>query len=128
MGKTLNTRSWRIGEMARSGIVGPVAGSVRYASSAAPWQPSGFDGFWMKPLFEDAERGEKTLLMKVDPGAYAPMHTHPGEMEQIYVLEGALYDQGGTLGPGDYCCREPGAAHEAGSLKGAIVLFVYSRR
>lgn len=114
--------------MARSGIVGPVAGSARFASALAPWQPTGFDGFWMKPLFEDAERGEKTLLMKVDPGAYAPVHIHPGEMEQIYVLEGVLYDQDGTLGPGDFCCRESGAPHEAGSLQGAIVLLVYSRR
>ena len=82
----------------------------------------------MKPLFEDAERGEKTLLMKVDPGAWSPMHTHPGELEQIYVLEGSFYDQDATMGPGDYCCRAPDAGHEAGSKDGAIVLLVYTRR
>lgn len=115
------------GESGR-GISGPIVGSVRYASASVEWQPTGSEGFWVKPLFEDAERGEKTLLMKIDPGAWSPMHTHPGELEQIYVLEGSFYDQDATMGPGDYCCRAPDAAHEAGSKNGAIVLLVYTRR
>lgn len=110
------------------GIAGPVVGSMRYASASAEWQPTDSEGFWVKPLFEDAERGEKTLLMKIDPGAWSPMHTHPGELEQIYVLEGTFYDQDASMGPGDYCCRAPDAAHEAGSKTGAIVLLVYTRR
>ena len=128
MTKAPGSDAWTIGKAGGSGIVGPVMGSKRYASASADWQPTEAKGFWMKPLFEDAERGEKTMLMKVDPGAWSPMHTHPGELEQIYVLEGSFYDQDATMGPGDYCCRTPDAAHEAGSKDGAIVLLVYTRR
>jgi len=128
MTKATGPETWKIGKAGGSGIVGPVMGSTRYASASVDWQPTGAKGFWMKPLFEDAARGEKTLLMKVDPGAWSPMHTHPGELEQIYVLEGSFYDQDATMGPGDYCCRAPDAVHEAGSKDGAIVLLVYTRR
>ena len=126
MGKATVPEVWTIGGSGR-GIAGPVVGSMRYASASVEWQPTDAKGFWVKPLFEDAERGEKTLLMKVDAGAWSPMHTHPGELEQIYVLEGSFYDQDTTMGPGDFCCRAPDAAHEAGSKTGAIVLLVYTR-
>jgi quercetin dioxygenase-like cupin family protein len=119
---------WTIAGERGRGISGPVVGSMRYASASVEWQPTDTEGFWVKPLFEDPERGDKTLLMKVDPGAWSPMHTHPGELEQIYVLEGSFYDQDATMVPGDYCCRAPDAAHEAGSKTGAIVLLVYTRR
>jgi quercetin dioxygenase-like cupin family protein len=119
---------WTIGRSATSGIAAPVVLSMYYASKDAEWQPTESKGFWIKPLFEDPERGEKTMLMKVDSGAWSPMHTHPGELEQIYVLQGSFYDQDRTLGPGDFCCRAPDAAHEAGSKEGAIVLLVYTRR
>ena len=123
-----DSAAWSIGKSPKKGIVGPVAQSMYHASGSAEWQPTEAEGFWIKPLFEDAERGEKTLLMKVDRGAWSPMHTHPGELEQIYVLQGSFYDQDRTLGPGDFCCRAPDAAHEAGSKEGAIVLLVYTRR
>lgn len=120
-------QAWTIAGTPGTGIVGPVTGSVRYASSSADWQATELQGFWIKPLFEDAARGEKTMLMKIDPGAYAPKHAHPGEFEQVYVLEGAFHDRDVTLRPGDYCCRAPDAPHEAGSIDGAIVLLIYTR-
>lgn len=128
MGKATGSEVWTIGGEHGIGIAGPVVGSMRYATSTVEWQPTDTEGFWVKPLFQDAERGEKTLLMKVDAGAWSPMHTHPGELEQIYVLDGSFYDQDGTMKSGDFCCRAPDAAHEAGSKDGAIVLLVYTRR
>ena len=100
---------------AEGGILGPFVGSMRYQANSVGWQPTEAKGFWVKPLFKDLERGEKTLLMKVDPGAWSPMHTHPGELEQIYVLEGSFYDQDATMEPGTWCCRAPDAAHETGA-------------
>lgn len=123
-----SSADWTIGRSATSGIVAPVVQSMYYTSADKDWQPTETEGFWIKPLFEDVERGEKTMLMKVDSGAWSPMHTHPGELEQIYVLQGSFFDQDRTLGPGDFCCRAPDAAHEAGSKTGAIVLLVYTRR
>jgi len=74
---------------------------------------------------EDAEKGIRTWLMKVEPGAYSPMHDH-SEVEQIYVLEGTFYDQDQTYGPGDYIIRAAGAMHTAGSKDGAVVMLFYS--
>jgi quercetin dioxygenase-like cupin family protein len=109
-------------------IKSPIEGTRRYRASDAPWEPTELDGFWIKSLYEDPVLGEKTMLMKVDPGAYAPSHTHPGEFEQVFVLEGSFYDQDGTMVAGDYCCRAPDAAHSAGSKEGALVMLVYTKR
>ena len=84
------------------------------------------EGFWLKPLYADADRGEKTMLMKRDPGSFAPEHTHPGE--QVFVMSGSFYDQHGTMVAGDYCCRSPDAPHSSGSVDGAVVMLVYTRR
>jgi quercetin dioxygenase-like cupin family protein len=109
-------------------IKSPIEGTRRYRSSDAPWEPTQLDGFWIKSLYEDPVLGEKTMLMKVDPGAYAPSHTHPEEFEQVFVLEGSFYDQDGTMVAGDYCCRAPNAPHSSGSKEGALVMLVYTKR
>jgi len=106
-------------------IKAPVKGSVYLDLANVDWQPDG-DKFWIKPIYEDAVRGERTCLMKIDPGARFPMHAHE-ETEQIYVLSGSFYDQDRTLRVGDYCCRAPGAMHSSGSDEGAILLLIYSR-
>ena len=118
--------SWKIA--GKNGIQGPVEGSRYHLSSTDDWQPTAAEGFWIKPLFEDIERGEKTLLMKVDPGAQVARHTHAGELEQLFVLQGSFFDQDRTLQVGDYCCRAPDAAHSAGSEHGAILMVIYTRR
>src|SRR5260221_12047722 len=107
-------------------ITSPRSGSAYLASAQAEWQPTDTEKFWIKPLYEDAAKGEKTLLMKVEPGAYSPLHAHE-EFEQFYVLEGSLYDQEQVMNAGDYVCRAVGAMHSAGSDKGAIVLLVYTK-
>jgi len=107
-------------------ITSPVSGSAYLASAQAEWQPTDTERFWIKPLYEDAAKGEKTLLMKVEPGAYAPLHAHE-EFEQFYVLEGSLYDQEQVMNAGDYVCRAAGAMHSAGSDTGAIVLLIYTK-
>lgn len=103
----------------------PRQGTTGVESEQMAWQPTGVDGFWIKPLFEDKESGQRTWLMKVDPGASAPMHAHD-ELEQIFVLEGSFYDQTATYRAGDYAIRAPATAHTAGSEDGATVLLVYS--
>ena len=111
-----------------SGISAPVEGSMRFSATGIEWQPTDLDGFWIKPLYEDHARGEKTMLMKVAPRAFAPSHAHSGEFEQIYVIEGSIYDQHATLRAGDYCCRAPDALHTAGSDEGAILMLIYTKR
>ena len=100
----------------------------RYLAGArAEWQPTGSQGFWVKPLYEDPARNERTMLMKVDPGAYSPPHAHE-EFEEVYILEGSFWDDEHLLVAGDYVCREAGAVHAGGSDEGGVMLVVYRKR
>jgi anti-sigma factor ChrR (cupin superfamily) len=105
----------------------PRIGSEYFSSSDIAWQPTELQGFWIKNLLVDPEASATTMLMKVDPGAFAPSHAHD-LLEQIYVLEGSFYDEDKVLRAGDYCCRAAGAPHVAGSEEGAVVLLVYSKQ
>ena len=89
------------------------------------WQDSGTEGFLIKPLFEDSKQGLRTWLMKVDAGAFSPMHAHE-DIEQIYVIEGSFYDQDKTYRAGDLIVRAPGVMHTAGSEEGSLVMLFYS--
>ncbi len=66
-----------------------------------------FDKVSIKVLYEDAERGEMTCLLKLEPGAYIPFHKHP-ELEQSLVLEGSVQDHDGVATAGDYVWRKRG--------------------
>lgn len=94
-------------------------------AAAQDWQESGSGGFLIKPLFEDRATGQRTWLMRVDPGASAPLHDH-AELEQIYVIEGTFSDDETTYRAGDFAVRAPGVMHTASSETGALVLLVYS--
>jgi quercetin dioxygenase-like cupin family protein len=107
-------------------IIPPVLGSICCDTTQIDWQPTEEKGFWIKPLYENVQQGEKTLLMKVDPGARAPLHAHE-QFEQFYVLEGSLYDENFALRAGDYCCRAANTLHTAGSHDGALVLLIYTK-
>ena len=48
------------------------------------------------------------------------------EFEQIYVLEGSLYDQDNTYQSGQFIIRAPGTMHTTGSENGAVVLLFYA--
>ena len=104
----------------------PAQGTLVQRTAGQDWQHSDTEGFLVKPLHEDPESGHKTWLMKVEPGAYAPLHAHE-EYEEIYVLEGEFYDADNTYKAGDFAIRAPGTQHIAGSRNGAVVMLVFSR-
>ena len=54
----------------------PSEGTLVCRTAQADWQDTGTEGFLIKPLFEDAGSGQRTWLMKVEPGALAPPHAH----------------------------------------------------
>lgn len=108
-------------------VTPPLTGSAYRRAAATEWAPSG-EGYWVKPLFEDAATGERTLLMRIEPGTLSPPHAHEGEFEQIFLLEGSFEDDNGPLGPGDYACRAPGSIHSGRTRTGCVMLLIYSRR
>ena len=101
----------------------PKSGSINLDTNQVEWSQGGRSGFHYKQLVDEHLAG--TCLMKVDAGAFSPMHAHE-EFEQIYVLEGSLYDQDNTYQSGQFIVRAPGTMHTTGSESGAVVLLFYA--
>ena len=102
------------------------AASSYVTGTGGEWEPTDTDGFWVKRLYEDEQRGEQTWLMRIDPGARSTPHAHE-EFEQVYVLEGSFFDDDRLVKAGEFCARSPGAVHCAASDEGALVLVIFTR-
>jgi anti-sigma factor ChrR (cupin superfamily) len=101
-------------------------GSYFFDLTAVDWQPSAAPGFYLKPIFRDEKTGESTLLMKMDPGAHSPSHSHD-MLEEVLVLEGEFSDAEHECRAGQYCIRAIGAEHETMSKGGGVVLLIYRK-
>ncbi len=94
----------------------------RYVDVAElPWEPTRFKGVEWKTLMEDKETGLMTALVRFAPGTRLPDHEHV-ELEQTWVLEGALEDDEGVVTAGNYVWRPAGNRHHARAPNGAVVL------
>jgi anti-sigma factor ChrR (cupin superfamily) len=81
-------------------------------------------GIFQKILFTDRQRGTTTSLLKVQPGAEIPSHTHNG-IEECVVVEGDIYSDTETFAAGDYLCAPAGSVHEQlFSTHGALLFIV----
>jgi anti-sigma factor ChrR (cupin superfamily) len=63
------------------------------------------------------------MLSRFEPGASLPMHRHAGD-EILYVIEGAIADESGTVSAGNMGYRPNGCVHNVSSKNGATVLAV----
>lgn len=103
-----------------------IGGSTYVKPDSLPWRPTRFDKVSIKVLYEDKAAGEMTVLVKLDPGAYIPFHMHP-ELEQAYMIEGAMHDHDGVAVAGDFIWRKGGSKHDNSSPDGALILAVYRK-
>jgi quercetin dioxygenase-like cupin family protein len=96
-----------------------------FRGAEAEWKPlnePGITGVYVKSLMYDAEtRRSPTILLKFDPGARYPVHSHPAG-EEIYVLEGDIHLGKDHLFAGDYIYTAPGNIHAVRTDGGCIVL------
>jgi anti-sigma factor ChrR (cupin superfamily) len=101
----------------------PASGS-RATPDSGEWTPSpGSPGWYFRKLLETP--GYSTQLMKVEPGTVSTPHSHD-RIEQVYILEGDLYDDDGTVHEaGSFIVRQVGAVHSGGTRNGATMLVVY---
>ncbi|WJR80936.1 cupin domain-containing protein [Bradyrhizobium sp. NP1] len=90
-----------------------------------PWQSTDFEGIEMKILYKDNE-GRSTILFKLAPGAVVPLHEHT-DLEQTFMLEGALEDDEGVVAAGNFVWRPGGNMHIARAPNGALFLSVFNR-
>lgn len=88
----------------------------------SPWTPTPVSGVQVRPLL-----GDRTVLIRMDPGAAYPAHEHSNN-EQCYVVEGTLTDADGfTIYPGDFICMLAGSTHKPiYSDQGCVLLVTYT--
>jgi len=80
-------------------------------------------GLRQKALWLDAATERCAMLSRFEPGATLPMHRHTGD-EILYVIEGAIADENGTVSAGNMGYRPNGCVHTVISKNGATVLAV----
>lgn len=73
-----------------------------------------------------AEAGQVTSLVRYEPGATFPEHSHPGG-EEILVLEGVFSDEHGDWPAGTFLLNPEGFSHQPFSREGCT-LFVKLRQ
>ena len=94
-----------------------------------PWTPTQHAGVWIHFYHRDAETGQATALIKMEPGAEYPTHRHVGA-EELLVLQGAYQDERGRHAAGDYVRYEADSSHHPRCPEGATacVLFAVAHR
>src|SRR5215471_10921514 len=86
------------------------------------WQ-DGPLGVRMKSLWADAATQRRAMLTRLEPGATLPLHRHVGD-ELVFVIEGAIGDEFGTVTAGNLGYRPNGCVHSVTTQHGATVLAV----
>ncbi|MDQ3022293.1 MAG: cupin domain-containing protein [Bacteroidota bacterium] len=81
------------------------------------------EGVKIKRLAVNEEKGYLMILMKAVAGCEYPSHHHSGA-EECYVLEGDIYAEGKTLGPGDFHHAESGSDHDTVYTKNGCTLLL----
>lgn len=92
------------------------------AVSDLPWQEYQ-PGIRFKPLWQDPATKRRAQMTRFAPGAMLPRHRHVGD-ELIFVIEGAVSDESGTVTAGNVGYRPDGCLHTVTTPNGATVLAV----
>ncbi len=95
-------------------------------SDAMPWTDTPNPGMKVKVLYYDPKTEMLTMLSKLAPGAGIPEHTHE-ELEQTFVLEGALVDDEGACTAGNFVIRAKGSRHAPVAPNGCTMLVFFMK-
>src|SRR5580765_9099783 len=90
--------------------------------SDLPWEDRQ-PGVKRKSLWEDPATKRQAILTRIEPGAQLPRHRHVGD-ELIFVVEGAIGDDFGTVTAGNMGYRPNGCVHTISTANGATVLAI----
>jgi anti-sigma factor ChrR (cupin superfamily) len=89
--------------------------------NSIPWQELQ-PGIRMRQLWNDEATKRRAVMARIEPGAQTPpRHKHIGD-ELIFVIEGAISDEFGTVTAGNMGYRPDGCVHTVMSQHGATVL------
>jgi len=84
-------------------------------------------GARMKHLWTDEKTNRRAVLGRIEPGMQPSLHRHVGD-ELVFVIEGALTDEFGTVTAGNVGYRPNGCVHTVSSPQGATVLAIITGR
>ncbi len=90
--------------------------------SDLPWQERQ-PGVRMKSIWEHPETKRRALMTRIEPDAKLPFHRHVGD-ELVFVIEGAITDEFGTVTAGNMGYRPHGCVHTVSARHGATVLAI----
>ena len=80
-------------------------------------------GVRAKSLWAEAETKRRAVMTRIEPGAQLPRHRHVGD-ELVFVIEGAIADEFGTVTAGNVGYRPNGCVHTVSSKNGATLLAI----
>jgi anti-sigma factor ChrR (cupin superfamily) len=87
------------------------------------WQDRQQPGVRMKAIWEDPGTKRRAVMTRLEPGAQLPVHRHVGD-ELVFVIEGAISDDFGTVTAGNMGYRPDGCVHAVSSRNGATALAI----
>lgn len=87
------------------------------------WQPFR-DGVDIIPIYGDRNEGCSSALLRYQPGASVPLHTHSGH-EHLLILKGSQTDGRGIYRRGTFIVNKPGSNHSVSSKEGCVVLVIW---
>ncbi len=80
-------------------------------------------GVRAKSLWADAETKRRAVMTRIEPGSQLPRHRHVGD-ELVFVIEGAIADEFGTVTAGNMGYRPNGCVHTVSTKNGATLLAI----
>jgi len=87
-----------------------------------PWQERQ-PGVRSKAIWEDPETKRRAVMTRLDPGVQLPLHRHAGD-ELVFVIEGGISDDFGTVTAGNVGYRPNGCVHAISSKNGVTLLAI----
>ncbi len=80
-------------------------------------------GVRMKSIWEHPETKRRAVMTRIEPDAKLPLHRHVGD-ELVFVIEGAISDEFGTVTAGNMGYRPDGCVHTVSARNGATVVAI----
>jgi anti-sigma factor ChrR (cupin superfamily) len=80
-------------------------------------------GVRMKTIWEHPETKRRAVMTRIEPDAKLPLHRHVGD-ELVFVIEGAISDELGTVTAGNVGYRPNGCVHTVATRNGATLLAI----
>src|SRR5437867_11747709 len=80
-------------------------------------------GVRMKTIWEHPETKRRAVMTRIEPDAKLPLHRHVGD-ELVFVIEGVISDEFGTVTAGNVGYRPNGCVHTVSAKNAATVLAI----